>query len=850
MDVAGEPSNRPSLRSECLRRLRNRPDSEHEQALVRLLIVGLLAIYHLHDRSAAVDTGGGLVPLDYLAIGYPLFALAYVVAVLVRPAPSPIRRLIGMAFDFSGLSLFLHFGGEPAAPFFALYLFIVLGYGFRYGVPYLAAAIACAVGGFLAVLVETPFWRAQPYLGAGLLISLVVIPAYAATLIKRLTEAKAQAEAANQAKSRFLASMSHELRTPLNAIIGISDLIGETPLNRDQQEMIETIKTSGSVLLSLIDDVLDLSRIEASKISMIAEDFDLYREVSALVALLRQQAHRKGLRLGAHIAPDLPHRLRGDVRHLRQILTNLVANAIKFTSQGHVLIRVSGGESRRPGTAALHFEVVDTGIGISQRDQERIFQRFTQADDTANRRFEGAGLGLAIAKSLTDLLGGSIGVASEVGRGSTFWLRLEFVLQNDAADASGILPQSVLVVSPDSELIADFGCRLGSAGIQVVSLADLTVEGGGRPALPFAVADAGNWVIAYDARGGSPDPRGVAGMLAARMPRKALPFLCLSSAARPPQPDPLFVSTISLPVRTETLFGALRVAHAMGQSDAKEARQKDAAAATPQRTLGLRVLVAEDNPVNRKVTARILQHGGNETEMAASGDEALAALEREEFDVLVVDINMPGTGGLDVIKLQRMSEAGSGDRLPIIALSADATQETRRASEEAGVDAYLTKPVEARRLLETINTVVAAAGSGKARVTRISSHPRFRGEAVAAIDWSVIGRLGELSSDDDFVAETLAEFLEDTKALIAEMGTAVDAADPTAFRERIHALRGTAGNVGAQGLRRTCEDIRGVTARDLALHGREYIGQLDRELARFRAELRNAASVLGQSRAL
>jgi two-component system sensor histidine kinase RpfC len=847
MDVASGPARQGSPLGKWLLRLRNRKDSEHEQALVRLVIVGLLAVYHLQDRGAAVDSVVGLTPLDFLATGYPLFALAYLLCIILRPTPSPIRRLIGMIFDFSGLSLFLHFGGEPAAPFFALYLFIVLGYGFRYGVPYLVAAVACSVGGFFGVLVDTPFWRSQPYLGAGLLISLVVIPAYAATLIKKLTEAKAQAEAANQAKSRFLASMSHELRTPLNAIIGISDLIGETPLNPDQQEMIQTIKTSGSVLLSLIDDVLDLSRIEASKVSTIAEDFDLYRELSTLVSLLRQQAHRKGLRLGAHIAPDLPHLLRGDVRHLRQILTNLVANAIKFTSQGYVLIRVESEKAGRPENAALRFEVIDTGIGISSRDQERVFERFSQADDTANRRYEGAGLGLAIAKSLTELLGGSIGVVSEIDKGSLFWLRVEFSRQARAAEDGGALPQRLVVASRDAGLVADLRYRLGNAGIMVIPLTELAAAAGHDPAVPAGVG--GSWVIACDTRDDDTDPRGVVGLLAVSSPGTTLSFVRLTSANDPSKPDPAFVSTVSLPAATETLLNALRAAHAMGQGDGKEA-SKDPASSEIRRTPGLRVLVAEDNPVNRKVTARILQHGGNETEMAANGDEALALIEREEFDVLVVDINMPGTGGLDVIKLQRMSEAGGGDRLPIIALSADATAETRRSCEEAGVDAYLTKPVEARRLLETIETVVSSVGTKEARVTRISSHPRFRGEAGAAIDWSVLGRLGELSPGDNFLTETLAEFLEDSKALIAELSAAVEAVDPTTFRERIHALRGTSGNVGAQGLRRICEDIRGVTAKDLALNGREYVRQLDRELARFRAELSRHKSMLGHSRAL
>ena len=352
--------------------------------------------------------------------------------------------------DIGVLSVGLGTVGELAAPWWWVYLWVTFGNGFRYGVRFLYTSAGLSLLGFGTVVSINPFWVSHLGLTTGLLISLVVLPGYAAVLLRRLNAETERAEAANRAKSNFLANMSHEIRTPLNGIIGLSDLLSTSQFGPQEREYVDAIQSSGRSLLELIEGVLDISRIEAGKVSTQQVPFDLHALTGTIVQMFGAQAEAKGLRLLSQIAPETPYALVGDPGHLRQVLINLIGNAVKFTEAGSVELRCHPLRDNA-GRVLIRFQVLDTGIGIPIEAQANVFDKFTQADQSVTRRFGGSGLGTTIAKNLVELMGGRIGFDSTPGVGTNFWFDLEFARQagaDAAAEPQGLPGCRVLRLSP------------------------------------------------------------------------------------------------------------------------------------------------------------------------------------------------------------------------------------------------------------------------------------------------------------------------------------------------------------------------------------------------------------------
>jgi len=420
-------------------RLSDRHDSEHGQATVRLVMLVVIYAYLQLFVGGKPEVARELwLSEAYLAVEYAV-ALGIFVWLLWRPGVSHPRRVLGMVADYSLMGVGLFLLGDLLAWLYVVIMWVTVGNGLRFGPRYLYAAIGFAVVTFGTAVAITPYWQQNLSLALGLLVGLVAVPLYLSSLLRALTEATRAAKAASEAKSRFLANMSHEFRTPLNGIIGMSDLLVTTPLTAEQRDSAHVIQTSAKALQMLVDDVLDIFKIEAGKFSSSHADFSLPELVRGIQVMLMPGAHAKGLQFEVKVADDVPTLLHGDSNQLRQVLVNLLSNAIKFTDRGMVTLTIDAvaGEPV-PARVQLRFSVRDTGIGMPPEALGGIFDAFEQVETGLGRRFGGTGLGTTIAKGLTEQMGGQIHVESRLGEGSHFWIEIPLgvAARDEAAPAS------------------------------------------------------------------------------------------------------------------------------------------------------------------------------------------------------------------------------------------------------------------------------------------------------------------------------------------------------------------------------------------------------------------------------
>jgi two-component system sensor histidine kinase RpfC len=788
-----------------------RPDREHEIAVNRLVLCFAIFSFVMCSRLFAADSWARDLPLPESCM--PLYGVPLFAHLVWRPGASPIRRVVGIFCDTAVICYTMHVGGPRWACLFPLLLWTIFGNGFRFGIGYLFIATAAVTVGFAAMASTSEFWSANPYLSLGLMAGLVVLPAYTAVLIRQLSEAKRLAEQSNKAKTLFLASVSHELRTPLNAIIGLSDLLTDSSLDDDQVDMARVIGRSGRSLLALINSILDISRMEFGQKKPKADEVDLFAFLRELRDMLSVQAKAKNLRLGLYIDPETPRFLALCRNHMEEVLVNLVGNALKFTERGHVMIRV-GAAPADGRTCELRIEVVDTGIGIESSALGRIFDRFSQADETIIDRFGGTGLGLAIVKQLVEGMGGSIDVSSVVGAGSVFRVALSCAVLDIEAPRMEAVEVDLLSFDPElEEFLTGEGAkpRVFANAAALLSTPDAAGRTGSRARL-FIV----------DARGMA-DPVATIGEI--RAFDADAPVLAVFDGAAPDcaaELQSMLRASIRAPFDRAAVARLLAVANPCGGSAREAARTM-----RPGDRIPLKILVAEDNRTNQMVIRKILERGGHAVAVVDDGQMALERLSEESFDLALMDLNMPVLNGIDAAKLYQYS-ASPEKRTPLAALTADVTDEARQNCLDAGMIACITKPVEPDRFIEWLDEFARERQTRSEPGRNEIAPPPPPRQDVAPIDRSALADLRSLGGDV-FVSEIVDQFLLDAAAVLKNLHVAVEDGDVQKFRDEAHALRSCAANVGAQRVYKLCLDSRAIDARSFAVEGELRIRRLEEE---------------------
>jgi len=780
---------------------RIRDQKELEQATIRLIGGFVVMLYMVvinweviaAARSLAFFLSNEINIEILLSIAYCIVMVTMFSVIYFRLVDPKKARIFSLVFEFSIISVAMIVSTEVMLPIFFIFYLTIIGHAFRFGMTELVIAGSLAFVSFAVAVSVGAYWHEHPAMAFWLLLSLVLFSSYIALFLKRekrmlqqLEAEKLKATQASEEKSNFLANVSHELRTPLNGVTTVGELLTTTDLTDKQREYAEVITTSSKVLLSLINNILDYSKIESGIIEFENISFDIADLVNTVTTIMQPVAKKKNIALETRYSELLPKHVCGDPTKITQILMNMTNNAIKFTEQGYTLINVYPVSSNEE-TIVVRFEVIDTGIGISETSRSRIFERFHQEDASITRKYGGTGLGTAISKRLVEHMGGKIGVSSEVGLGSRFWFELPLQITTPVQHVG--VEQNVVIFSQNPMLIHQLKQTIEVWDYSIDVYADVNLikyyTNPGVEKVPGTIIIDQPMVT---------DAHGLIKKISDHI-RNSINFILVGSEKLGDRRMlEVFDSVLPVPIDTRQLYHSLFFKARNTDSSVTPITMATSFKRKIQKTItGLNILICDDEPTNRYVLRELLETMGHIVTECEDGFEALDYLRDQVFDLAIIDLQMPEMSGIEVAEMHQYADPEKA--VPMILASANVRSDMISMSKEY-FDAYIEKPIDFQKLSAVITKITEEQRVQKQKLKFDLS----RTLQTVIFDPSEFANYPKEAMEGEFLSSLFEIFLENANKNLSKIRYSLERQDIAGFKDQMHALKGIAGNVKAKRL--------------------------------------------------